>query len=155
MKVGSDTIRYCGTPLACSVSEAGQEKGIIVVDMKEKNTPPNIRVIPLTPLRNIRIMKGTAKEVLQKSCDDYVTVILTDEETVRTGDFQEKLKAAFPYLLEIRRENIRKADYTDTAAADKTADPYELCCSFLKELDEKEKEILQDVINSVWEEDVQ
>ena len=30
MKVGSDRFRYCGTPLACSVSEAGQAKGVIV-----------------------------------------------------------------------------------------------------------------------------
>ena len=38
MKVGSETLRYCGTPLACSVSEAGQEKGIIVVEMGEKGS---------------------------------------------------------------------------------------------------------------------
>ena len=37
MKVGSEYYCYCGTPLACSVSEAGQKKGIVMVTMKEKN----------------------------------------------------------------------------------------------------------------------
>lgn len=55
MKVGRDTVRYCGTPLACSVSEAGQMKGIVVVDMEEKGKIET-SVIPLEPLRQVRII---------------------------------------------------------------------------------------------------
>ena len=36
MKAGSEFFRYCGTPLACSVSEAKQQKGIIMVEMEDK-----------------------------------------------------------------------------------------------------------------------
>ncbi|MDE7206525.1 MAG: exonuclease SbcCD subunit D [Lachnospiraceae bacterium] len=75
MKVGKETIRYCGTPLACSVSEAEQEKGIIMVDMAEKGTLTTT-VLPLHPLREVRVIKGDLKDVLKKSCEDYVTVVL-------------------------------------------------------------------------------
>ena len=66
-------------------------------------------------------------------------------------DMQDKLRSAFPYLLEIRREGIRRADYTNRRAAAKEPDPFELCCSFLGDTDEEEREILRDVINSLQE----
>ena len=62
MKVGDEFHRYCGTPLACSVSEAGQDKGIVMVEMEEKG---NLKtsVLPLTPLRQVRLLRGTLSEV--------------------------------------------------------------------------------------------
>ena len=56
---------------------------------------------------------------------------------------------AFPYLLEIRREVLRKADYSEQLMVEKEQDPFELCCSFLKDLDDEEKTILRDVIHTV------
>ena len=50
MKAGSEFCRYCGTPLACSVSEAGQQKGIIMVELGEKGSRKTT-VLPLEPLR--------------------------------------------------------------------------------------------------------
>lgn len=148
MKVGSEYYRYCGTPLACSVSEAGQQKGIIVVEMQEKG---NIltNVIPLVPLRQIRVVKGELEETLKQSCNDYVTVILTDQADFNVIDMQDRIRNAFPNLLEIRRDSLRKTDYSKKFAAEKNLDPFELCCSFLKDMDDKEKELLQDVINTV------
>lgn len=148
MRVGSDVIRYCGTPLACSVSEAGQEKGILMVDMQEKG---NITVtkLPLVPLRQIRVVKGELEEVLQQACEDYVAVILTDKEDLAVIDMRERLYHAFPYLLEIRRENGRRTDYSREVHTDALLNPFELCCSFMGTLDEKDQEIMQDVINTV------
>ena len=48
MKVGSEFFRYCGTPLACSVSEAKQQKGIIMVEMEEKGDVRTNRTTPRT-----------------------------------------------------------------------------------------------------------
>ena len=45
---------------------------------------------------------------------------------------------AFPYLLEIRREVLRKADYSEQLMAEKEQDPFKLCCSFLKDLDDED-----------------
>ena len=53
---------------------------------------------------------------------------------------QERIRLAFPNLLEIRRENQRKTDYTRTLQTEELLDPYELCCSFLKDLDERRKD---------------
>lgn len=151
MKVGSELYRYCGTPLACSVSEAGQQKGVIMVEIGEKDskTAAKITVLPLKPLREVRIIKGSLEEVLAQACEDFVTVILTDKVDLDIIDMQDRIRMAFPYLLEIRREVFRKADYSEQLMAEKEQDPFELCCSFLKDLDDEEKTILRDVIHTV------
>ena len=148
MKVGSELYRYCGTPLACSVSEAQQQKGIIMVEMGVKGEVKTT-ILPLEPLRQVKVVKGILEEVLKESCKDYVTVILTDKADLDVIDMQERIRLAFPNLLEIRRENQRKTDYTRTLQTEELLDPYELCCSFLKDLDEEEKMILQDVLHTV------
>ena len=152
MKVGSESIRYCGTPLACSVSEAGQQKGIVMVEMGHKGDV-RISTLPLEPLRQVRVIQGELEEVLAKGCGDYVTVILTDQVDLDIFDMQDRIRNAFPNLLEIRRETVRKADYTKGTVSQKEMDPFELCCSFLKDADEEEKKILRDVINTVQEVD--
>lgn len=150
MKAGGEFCRYCGTPLACSVSEAGQEKSIVQVELGEKGDR-KVRLLPLKPLRQVKIIRGEFSQVLGQACQDYVTVVLTDREDLDVLDMQDKLRSAFPYLLEIRREGIRRADYTNRRAAAKEPDPFELCCSFLGDTDEEEREILRDVINSLQE----
>ena len=151
MKVGSKLYRYCGTPLACSVSEAGQQKGVIMVEIGEKDSKTSVKitVLPLKPLREVRIIKGSLEEVLAQACEDFVTVILTDRVDLDIMDMQDRIRMAFPYLLEIRREVLRKADYSEQLMAEKEQDPFELCCSFLKDLDDEEKTILRDVIHTV------
>lgn len=151
MKVGSELYRYCGTPLACSVSEAGQQKGVIMVEIGEKDSKTSVKitVLPLKPLREVRIIKGSLEEVLAQACEDFVTVILTDRVDLDIMDMQDRIRMAFPYLLEIRREVLRKADYSEQLMVDKEQDPFELCCSFLKDLDDEEKTILRDVIHTV------
>ena len=151
MKVGSELYRYCGTPLACSVSEVGQQKGVIMVEIGEKDSKTSVKitVLPLKPLREVRIIKGSLEEVLAQACEDFVTVILTDRVDLDIMDMQDRIRMAFPYLLEIRREVLRKADYSEQLMVEKEQDPFELCCSFLKDLDDEEKTILQDVIHTV------
>ena len=151
MKVGSELYRFCGTPLACSVSEAGQQKGVIMVEIGEKDSKTSVKitVLPLKPLREVRIIKGSLEEVLAQACEDFVTVILTDRVDLDIMDMQDRIRMAFPYLLEIRREVLRKADYSEQLMAEKEQDPFELCCSFLKDLDDEEKTILRDVIHTV------
>ncbi len=149
MKVGSDVIRYCGTPLACSVSEAGQDKGIIEVNMKEKGTVET-RILPLVPLRQIKIIKGSLEEVLEQRCEDYVTIILTEVEKKDSFDIQDRLRIAFPNLLEIRRDVEAGVNLKATMKREIISDPFELCLSFLGEaMDESDQDILADVIRTV------
>ena len=156
MKVRGDYRRYCGTPLACSVSEAGQEKGVILVELGEKGVVKT-EVLPLRPLRQVRVIRGSLEEVLAQACGDYVTVILTDRTEISAPDMQDRLRNAFPCLLEIRREGSRKADYRGEILPETAQNPYELCCAFLRsvdawrDVDEEGKELLRQVINAVQE----
>ena len=151
MKVGKEVYRYSGTPLACSVSEAGQQKGIIQVELGEKGSVKTT-VLPLNPLRKVRVIRGKLRDVLLQACEDYITVILTDSDDLDVIDMQDRLRAAFPYLLEIRREtrayDIGRTPFKEEAELS----AFELCVSFLNEPDEEERALLRDVINTVQEE---
>ena len=150
MKVGSEIYRYCGTPLACSVSEAGQQKGIIAVELGPKGTVET-SVLPLVPLHQVRVITGTLEEVLTQGCDDYVTIILTDKIDLDVLDMQDRIRYAFPNVLEIRRDTLRKADYSMELLQRESMDAFSLCTSFLKDLDDEEQALLRDVINTVQE----
>ncbi len=151
MKVGSEFYRYCGTPLACSVSEAGQQKGVVLVELGPKGEI-STEVLPLTPLRQVRRIEGELEDILKEECGDYVSVCLTDKEDLNVLDLQDRLHQAFPRLLDIRRTNIRRADYSQPLAEEKDMDPFSLCCAFLGEtMSDEEKQLLQDVINKVKE----
>lgn len=152
MTVGKECYRYCGTPLACSVSEAGQKKGIIMVELEEKGRL-STGVIPLKPLRQVRIVEGELEEVLKQPSDNFVTVILTDKVDVNVFDMQDRLRHAFPHLLEIRRETLHKANYEmEKFRHEAELDAFSLCCEFIGEMNEEEREILKEVINKVEEE---
>lgn len=154
MQMGGGRFCYCGTPLACSVSEAGQQKGIRVVELAEKGSV-NVTVLPLTPLREVKVLRGTLDEVMEEAGDDYVSVRLTEtaKENAQNGlvgnEIQDRLRLAFPNLLEIRRETERTANYTALSGVEDMPDPFELCCAFLPDLDEEEKKLLENVINTV------
>lgn len=149
MTVGSPKMRYCGTPLACSVSEAGQQKDIVCVELGEKGTEPDIRVLPLTPLHEVQILSGTLEEVLQQACEDYVTVVLTDPADLNILDMQDRLHLAFPNLLEIRRELPTRVHSLSASDMPEELDPFALCCNFLGDPDEEDKEILQEILHTV------
>lgn len=148
MKAGSERARYCGTPLAASVSEAGQKKEVLMVDLEEKGKV-TVTGLPLVPRREVRVIRGNLADVLRQGCGDYVSVLLTDRVDLDVIDMKERLHLAFPNLLEIRRETERRADYSGEADEEVLLDPFELCCLFLKDMDEADRDIITDVINSI------
>ena len=151
MNVGSGSFRYCGTPFACSVSEAGQKKGVILVELGEKGSVKTT-VLPLEPLHEIRKIRGTQQEVLDQHCNDYVSVILTDSADLNSADMQDRMRYAFPNLLEIRREPALPPGKDRTAASRvPNLSPLELCREFLQDLGPEEALLLEQVINTVQE----
>ena len=83
--------------------------------------------------------------------EEIVSMYLPHRKRRRIGAAllrMDRLRAAFPRLLEIRRETVRRADYQALPAPVKELDPFALCCAFLKEADPEEQEILRDVINA-------
>lgn len=108
--VGRKEVRYCGTPLKYSFSEAGQKKSVTVVELKEKGNVA-IRTVPLTPLRDMRMIRGTYMEVTDRSfyqdtnTDDYIHITLTDEEDIPDG--MQKLRTVYPNLMRLEYDNQR------------------------------------------------
>ena len=148
MKVGSNYHRYCGTPLACSTSEANQQKAIIEVTLKTKGDI-EVNTLPLTPLRNVRVIKGLYQDVLKESSNDYVKIILTDKEDLDVIDMQDRLRFNYPCLLEISREAYKDNNYELNYEHAKELSTFELCKEFLTDLNEEELELLKDVINDI------
>ena len=140
--------RYCGTPLACSVSEAGQEKGSILVTLGPKGEI-STRVLPLIPLRAIRSLTGTLDEICAQACDDYVTVMITDPESTDFLSMRDRLHMAFPNLLDYGAAAAAEADIEFTPEEMPEKDPYTLCTDFLSDLTEDQQALLADIINTV------
>ena len=128
-KVGRETVRYCGAPLKYSFSEAGQEKSITVVELKEKGSV-DVRSIPLKPLHDLRIIRGTYLDVSAKSfyenrdCEDYLQVTLTDEEDVPDG--MAKLRTIYPNLMRLEYDNKRTRSNAEVRAAERVEEKSEL-----------------------------
>ena len=128
-KVGRETVRYCGAPLKYSFSEAGQEKSITVVELKEKSSV-DLRTIPLKPLHDLRKIRGTYLEVTAKSfyenrdCEDYLQVTLTDEEDVPDG--MAKLRTIYPNLMRLEYDNKRTRSNAEVRAAERVEEKSEL-----------------------------
>ena len=108
--VDREPVRYCGTPLKYSFSEAGQEKSVTVVELAQKGSL-TLRTIPLIPLRDMRTIRGSYMEVTARSFyegtnrEDYVLVTLTDEEDIPDG--MQKLRAVYPNLMRLEYDNRR------------------------------------------------
>ena len=104
-------IRYCGTPLKYSFSEAKDVKSVTVVTLGAKGDL-SIREVPLMPLRDMVEIRGKYEELTLKSFyerttlrDDYVHVTLTDEEDV--PDAVGKLRVIYRNLMKLDYDNAR------------------------------------------------
>jgi len=108
--VGSGRIRYCGSPLKYSFSEALQEKSVTVVTMKEKGDT-EISAAPLRPLRDMRAVRGTYMELTAKDfyegtdTEAYMHFTLTDEDDI--PDAVGKLRAIYPNIMKLEYDNAR------------------------------------------------
>ena len=61
-KVGRNTLRYCGTPLKYSFSEASQHKSVTFVELGEKGSV-TIAAEPLVPRHDLRELRGSYMEL--------------------------------------------------------------------------------------------
>lgn len=155
--VGKAAVRYSGTPLKYSFSETNHKKSITVIDIENKGQI-SISEIPLdTPLHDWKVYKGKFEEViLNKKTDDYVKVVLTDEEKI--FDAVNKLREYFPNIMQLGFENNRgENEYTAAMLENVTSMTVpELFAEFyLKqqgtELSERQRKIVEDVFKEVTE----
>ena len=109
--IGRETIRYAGSPLKYSFSEARQHKSVTVVTLGEKGDV-QVRTAALTPLRELREIRGSYDELTARSFyehttyrSDYLHLILTDEQDV--FDAMSRLRTIYPYLMALDYDNAR------------------------------------------------
>ena len=120
-KMGRETLRYSGTPLKYSFSEADHKKSVTILELLEKGRV-EIRVVPLVPRRDMRKMRGTYIEVTAKDAYteenkmDYLQITLTDEEDV-PGALQ-KLRTVYSNLMRLEYDNARTRENREVQAVE-------------------------------------
>ncbi len=162
---GAPHIRYCGTPLKYSFSEAAHEKSVTVVELREKGTV-DIRAIPLKPLRDMAELQGTYESLTFRDFyegtsypRDYLHITLTDEEDI--PDAISKLRVIYPNLMQLSYDNARTRFGALAAPTEQTAQksPLELAEIFYEgqngqPMSDAQREFLRGLMERIWEEEV-
>lgn len=162
-KIGTERIRYCGTPLKYSFSEVNDTKSVSIIEINSKEDF-NLRMIPLIPKRDMRKIRGTYEELTTKNSyentntDDYIHVTLTDEFNV--ADAIQKLRVIYKNIMKLEYDNMRtresrKINLDDMVIENKN--PLEIFSEFYKlqnnkEMDDEQKKIIKKIMEEVWEE---
>ena len=160
--VGKDNIRYCGTPLKYSFSEAKHIKSVTILDFRGKENIEYSK-IPLTPLRDMREIRGTYDELTLKSnyentnVDDYIHITLTDVEDI--PDAIGKLRSIYPNIMKLDYDNLRTrgSGIVDAIENIESKSPFELFADLFKQqnnqdMSEEQEEIMRNLIDKIWEE---
>lgn len=161
-RVGRETVRYCGSPLKYSLSEARGTKSVTLITFNQPGEI-DIKLCPLTPLHDLRTIRGTYDEVTARTfyegtaTDDYLHITLTDETEVL--DAVGKLRSIYPNVMRVDYDNTRTragASMPEATVKDE-ATPMELFCRFFewqneKPLTERQRALLEKEIEAVWEE---
>ena len=161
--VKKDTVRYCGTPLKYSFSEANQQKSVTIIDFKAKNQM-EITLHELTPRRDLRKLKGTYSELtlkenyLNTNTDDYVAITLTDE--LEIPEAISKLRVIYPNIMQLDYDNARTRSNNqlkiDDADVNQKKMPLELFDEFYQlqnnqKLNQNQRQLLKQLIGDIWE----
>lgn len=163
-RVGSETIRYAGSPLKYSFSELHQKKSVTVAELRAKGET-EIRQIPLQPRREMIELRGTFEEILEEARKkgepqtDYYHMILTDETDV--VDALSRLREYYPNIMLLDYDNRRTRSQKEVEQLDRVEErtPGELFAALYEqqngqEMDSDRKEYLDGLIREIWEERV-
>lgn len=154
-QVGETSIRYCGTLLKYSVSEAEHKKNLYMMDLKGKGEGFHMKLLPLHPLRDVRRVRGNLAEILENASpdnrEDYISITLTDE----TDPYKpkEQLEKVYSHILEIRMDNMRTRKRLEEFGGEvEIKDPLSVFDDFYKEIQGRamsaeERDILEQVLD--------
>lgn len=159
--IGSPRIRYCGTPLKYSFSEAGHKKSVTVVELREKGAF-QMQEIPLIPKHDLREIRGTYEEVTARSfyehtqVEDYLHITLTDEEDV--PEAVARLRVIYPNLMKLSYDNARTRSNAviDGAVDVQTKSPLQLFGELYElqnnqPMSEVQRDFMTALIGNIWE----
>lgn len=125
-RVGRDTVRYSGSPLKYSFSEARYGKSVALVELGEKKPGDDVgecvsfELIPLVPLHDVREVRGALADVLAMGAEsDYLHITLSDEHPQL--DAMAKIHEVFPNAMMLDYDNVTLL--IDRPQTQLTADP--------------------------------
>lgn len=161
---GSKKIRYCGTPLKYSFSEANDQKSLTVVELQEKGNV-SCRTISLTPKRELVELKGSYEELTLKGFyenttwqEDYTHIILTDEEDI--PDAISKLRTVYHHMMKLDYDNKRTHSNQEISGAEtvEAKTPLELFAEFYEmqnnqPMSDEQADYMKELITATWEEE--
>ena len=114
-KILRDTLRYAGSPLKYSFSEANHRKSAAIVDIREKGDI-TVRTVPLFPLHDVRLIEGNMDELMALPySEDYLWVTVHDE--LPPPDARVTLSVNFPNMMKFSIVNSRTKYDIDVLAA--------------------------------------
>ena len=159
--IGSNRIRYCGTPLKYSFSESGHHKSVTLVNLGAKGSL-ELQLRPLNPRRDLRQLRGSFAQLTDKgfyqgtATHDYLHIILTDEEDVPEAVGQ--LRVIYPNLMKLSYDNTRtRTNQTVDGAEDvQRKSPLELFDELYQlqnnqPMSERQRSFTLELIESIWE----
>jgi len=130
----NETVRYSGSPVALSFSEAGHRKASWLLDLS--GPAPQARAIEAPVLRPVRRLRGTLEELLadprlREAESAWCQVTLTD--AIRPLGAMERVQQRFPHALVLQFEDVGvQVGATSYAARVRERDDLDLCCDFLE-----------------------
>jgi DNA repair protein SbcD/Mre11 len=159
---GSSTIRYCGTPLKYSFSEANDKKSVTVVELAEKGNV-SYKTVELVPKHDLVELKGSYAQLTSNSFyenttwqEDYTHLTLTDEQDI--PDALGKLRAVYHRVMKLDYDNTRtRTSAVISEAADvESKQPFELFADFYEQqngqpMTADQAEYMHTLIESIWE----
>lgn len=159
---GSEYIRYSGTPLKYSFSEAKDNKTVTVVEMNAKGDIA-LDFIPLIPKRDMVEIKGTYDELTLKSFwentsynEDYMHITLTDEDDI--PDVLTKLRVIYKNIMKLDYDNKRTRTANEINGTEnvKEKTPFEHFSEFYElqngqPLNEEQTVFIANIIEQIWE----
>lgn len=162
--IGRPAVRYAGSPLKYSFSEARHVKSITMIGFDATDGAPVISMVPLQPLRELREVRGPLSEILKAGREekagrnDYIRAVLTDEEDQM--DAMVRLREVYPNTLALLYDNTRSRSETSAQFAATEVlklEPLELFARFYEEqngqaLDLERRSMAEDCIEMSREE---
>lgn len=158
---GSSRIRYSGSPLKYSFSEKDQIKSVTMVEMGKKGDV-SVSTVPLTPMHDLREIRGTYDELTDRrnyagtAADDYLRVVLTDEEDI--PDALAKLRTIYPNIMKLEYDNTRTRTSPDLHELEErqAESPYDLIARLYelqngRTMDEDQSQLAHKLIEDIWE----
>ena len=160
--IGRKTVRYCGTPLKYSFSEANHKKSVSIVTLKQKGDVI-IEEVELTPKRDMCEIEGFYQELVSLSyykninTENYMHIILNDEEDI--VDAIGKLRIIYPNIMRLDYNNKKtqknqKIIHTESM---ETKTPLQLLQEFYElqnncAMSKEQIEFSSNLMEEIWEE---